>query len=97
MGWADAGATAAHGAGIEVEQLLPREVFDNRGTERLELGLHQVGHWPHGTLGTVFVLEVHVDWRREDVAQHCEGQDREEGDESCNVTNPPPLVPGAEC
>src|SRR5438046_610730 len=46
---ADARAPAAHRAGVGVEQLLPGEVGDGRRAEALELGLHQVGHRPHGT------------------------------------------------
>ena len=48
---ADRRAPPAHRAGVGVEQLLPREVFDGRRAERLELGLHQVRHGLHRTLG----------------------------------------------
>ena len=44
--------------------------------KRLELGLHQVRHRLHGALGPVPVLQVHVQRRREHVAQHRDRQDR---------------------
>ena len=75
------GAAAAHRAGVGVEQLLPGEVLDGRRAERLELGLHEVRHRLHRALRAVAVLQVHVQRRREHVAQHRGRQDHEERDE----------------
>ena len=50
VGRAHARAAAAHRAGVGVEQLLPREVLDDRGAERLELGLGEVRHRLHRAL-----------------------------------------------
>ena len=60
MGWAHAGATATHGAGIEVEQLLPREVFNNMCAKRFERSLGEVWHCLHCALWTLAILQVHV-------------------------------------
>src|SRR5215218_9043291 len=46
-GGAHARAPPAHGAGVGVEQLLPREVLDGGGAEALELRLHEVGQRLH--------------------------------------------------
>ena len=81
VGRAHARAAAAHRAGVGVEQLLPREVLDDRGAERLELGLGEVRHRLHRALRARLVLEVHVQRRREHVAQHRDRQDRQEHDE----------------
>ena len=90
---AHARAAAAHRAGVGVEQLLPREVLDDGRAERLELGLHQVRHRLHRALRAVVVAQVHVERRREHVAQHRGGQDHEEGDERHDVADPPDPVP----
>ena len=50
VGRAHARAAAAHRAGVGVEQLLPREVLDDRGAERLQLGLGEVRHRLHRAL-----------------------------------------------
>ena len=81
VGRAHAGAAAAHRAGVGVEQLLPREVLDHRGTERLQLGLGEVGQRLHRPLRPVVVAQVHVQRRREHVPQHRQREDDEEGDE----------------
>ena len=62
-------AASADRARVGVEQLLPGEVLDLHGAERLELGLHEVRHGLHRALGPVAVLQVHVHRRREHVAQ----------------------------
>ena len=96
VGRAHARAAAAHRAGVGVEQLLPREVLDHRRAERLQLGLGEVGHRLHRPLRAVLVAQVHVQRRREHVAQHRQREDGEEGDERDDVADPPPLVPRVE-
>src|SRR5690606_24208936 len=43
-------AATTHGAGVGVEDLLPREFRHHRCPERLEVGLHQVRHRLHRPL-----------------------------------------------
>ena len=82
-------AAPAHRARVGVEQLLPGEVLDGRRTERLELGLHEVGHRLHRALRAVrSSLQVHVHRRRDHVAQLRGGQDHEEGHERSEVHDP---------
>ena len=59
----------------------------------LERGLHQVRHRLHGALGPVLVAQVHVERRREHVAQHRGRQDDQERDERDHVGDPQALVP----
>ena len=92
VGRAHRRAATAHRAGVGVEQLLPGEVLDRGGAEALELGLHEVRHRPHGALGALAVAQVHVQRRREDVAQHRDRQDRHEHEEAGDVGDPPDLV-----
>ena len=92
VGRAHRRAAAAHRAGVGVEQLLPGEVLDRGGAEALELGLHEVRHRLHGALGALAVAQVHVQRRREDVAQHRDRQDRHEQEEAGDVGDPPDLV-----
>ena len=76
------------GAGVGVEELLPGEVLDGRGAERVELGLHQVRHGLHRALGPVLVRQVHVHRRRDHVPQLRGGQDDQEREERDEVRAP---------
>ena len=86
------GAAPADGAGVGVEQLLPGEVLDGVGPEGLQLGLGQVGQRLHRPLGPVPVPEVHVERRREHVAQLGRRHQDDEGEEGQHVDEPRPLV-----
>ena len=93
---ADARATPTHGARVGVEELLPGELFDRGNSEALEFGFHEVRHCFHGALWALSVLEVHVERRCEDVAQHRHWQQDQETNEGENVGNPPALMPTSE-
>ena len=85
------GAASALGAGVAVEQVLPRQLLDVARAELLDVGLEV--HVAHGALRArpARVREEHVDERRRDVQVLGVRQVVEEGEDEQRVRPPEEL------